>query len=153
MNSIGTLGKQSADIGRGMAAASAEASIVVPEPGSAPAQQAAAATSSDEAASRASSETARISQRAELSRAAAEELAAHLSEQFKVANYSLSFTVNEEIGQTVVRVIDPKTEEVIRQIPSEELVRIAEVLEQLQEQLGSNAESVQSTGILIQEQA
>jgi flagellar protein FlaG len=152
MNSIGTLGTQSADIGRGTAAASAEASIVVPEPGSAPAQET-AATPSGDAASRANSGTARMSQRAELSRAAAEELAANLNEQFKVANYSLSFTVHEEIGQTIVRVIDPKTEEVIRQIPSEELVRIAEVLDQLQEQLSGNAESLQSTGILIQEQA
>lgn len=37
----------------------------------------------------------------------------------------LSFSVNRETGDMVIRVIDSQTDEVIRQIPPEEFVRIA----------------------------
>lgn len=38
---------------------------------------------------------------------------------------SLQFSVDEELGRTVVKVLDSETEEVIRQIPSEEVLTIA----------------------------
>ncbi len=38
---------------------------------------------------------------------------------------ALQFSVDEESGDTVVKVIDAETKEVIRQIPSEELLAIA----------------------------
>ncbi len=41
---------------------------------------------------------------------------------------SLHFSVDEESGETVVRVVDTETQEVIRQIPSEELLAIADRL-------------------------
>jgi flagellar protein FlaG len=41
----------------------------------------------------------------------------------------LSFRVDEGSGRTVVRVVDPGSGEVIRQIPAEELLRIAAALE------------------------
>ena len=38
----------------------------------------------------------------------------------------LNFSVNEETGRTVIKVIDTETQETIRQIPSEEIVALAE---------------------------
>ncbi|OGT22444.1 MAG: hypothetical protein A2V90_09925 [Gammaproteobacteria bacterium RBG_16_57_12] len=38
---------------------------------------------------------------------------------------NLQFTVDKDTGRTVVRVIDAETDEVVRQIPSEELLAIA----------------------------
>ena len=37
----------------------------------------------------------------------------------------LEFSVDEELGRTVITVYDSKTEEVIRQIPSEEVIALA----------------------------
>lgn len=42
---------------------------------------------------------------------------------------NLQFSVDEETGRTVVKVIDPSTKEVIRQMPSEELLAIAKALD------------------------
>ncbi|MFV2055955.1 MAG: flagellar protein FlaG [Thiohalomonadales bacterium] len=39
---------------------------------------------------------------------------------------SLNFSVDEESGKTIVKVIDTETKETIRQIPSEEIVTMAE---------------------------
>jgi flagellar protein FlaG len=44
----------------------------------------------------------------------------------------LRFTIDEESGMRIVKVVDQATSEVIRQIPSEELVEIAKTLERLQ---------------------
>lgn len=44
----------------------------------------------------------------------------------------LHFSLDQETGRTIVRVIDSATNEVIRQIPSEELVAIAHALSRLQ---------------------
>lgn len=42
----------------------------------------------------------------------------------------LNFSVDQASGYSVVRVINPQTGEVIRQLPSEELLKIAEMFEQ-----------------------
>lgn len=42
----------------------------------------------------------------------------------------LQFEVNNELGQTVVRVVDQETQKVIRQIPDEVALRLAENLQQ-----------------------
>jgi flagellar protein FlaG len=44
----------------------------------------------------------------------------------------INFTVDEASGTRVVRVVDSATQEVIRQIPSEEVIRMAQVLDKLQ---------------------
>lgn len=44
----------------------------------------------------------------------------------------LHFSVDEESGETLVRVLDPESGEVIRQIPSEEVLSIARSLEKAQ---------------------
>jgi len=42
----------------------------------------------------------------------------------------LQFEVDSELGQTIVRVVDQKTQQVIRQIPDELALRLAEKLQQ-----------------------
>ncbi|MEW6313217.1 MAG: flagellar protein FlaG [Pseudomonadota bacterium] len=44
----------------------------------------------------------------------------------------LEFSVDEETDKTVVRVVDTQTNEVIRQMPSEEVLAIAKALDKLQ---------------------
>lgn len=46
-------------------------------------------------------------------------------------NNSLQFSIDDESGRTVVKVIDRQTEEVLRQIPSEEMLDIARALGKL----------------------
>lgn len=53
---------------------------------------------------------------------------------------NLQFSVDQESGKTVVRVVDEVTHEVIRQIPSEELIALSHALDRL-------------AGLLVQEKA
>lgn len=57
-----------------------------------------------------------------------EKLAENISNFVRSMNRDLTFRVDEASGHTVVTVIDGETEEVIRQIPSEEFLRMAEVI-------------------------
>lgn len=50
----------------------------------------------------------------------------------QVASNNLQFSIDDETGQTIVRVTDQKTGELIRQIPSEELVELAKSLDRMQ---------------------
>lgn len=45
---------------------------------------------------------------------------------------NLLFSIDEESGRTVVKVVDSTTKETIRQIPSEEILSIAKALDKLQ---------------------
>ncbi len=67
-----------------------------------------------------------------------------------VQNYQrqLAFSVNEETGITVVKVIDRETHEVIRQIPPEEVLAIAEQIQSILAKDGKGPE-----GVLVQEKA
>ena len=47
-----------------------------------------------------------------------------LNEFVQVIQRKLQFSVDEESGKTVVKVIDSETDEVIRQIPSEEILEM-----------------------------
>jgi flagellar protein FlaG len=44
----------------------------------------------------------------------------------------IEFTVDDSTGTTVVKVVDRATKQVVRQIPSEEMLKIAEALDHLQ---------------------
>lgn len=44
----------------------------------------------------------------------------------------ITFSIDEDTGSTVVKVIDRETKDVIRQIPSEEILTIAKALDRLQ---------------------
>ena len=46
-------------------------------------------------------------------------------------NNSLAFSVDKDSGKTIVKVIDKNTDEVIRQIPSEEMLAIAQALDKI----------------------
>lgn len=56
---------------------------------------------------------------------------------------SLSFSVDEASGRSIIKVVDQKTEQLIRQIPTEEVLRVAQDIKKLQEEMG------QSLGLLI----
>ena len=58
---------------------------------------------------------------------------------------SLQFEVDEELGVTIVRVIDKETDELIRQFPPEELINLSRRLKELNEQNTGNS------GILLRE--
>ena len=49
----------------------------------------------------------------------------------KPINSNLEFSVNDETGQLVVKIIDRATKEVIRQMPSEEMLSIAKTLDSI----------------------
>lgn len=45
---------------------------------------------------------------------------------------SLRFSIDEETGKTIIKVMDAHTEELIRQIPTEEAIEIARTLDKAQ---------------------
>ncbi|UCV12727.1 flagellar protein FlaG [Dechloromonas denitrificans] len=51
------------------------------------------------------------------------------------AGSQLEFSIDKESGESVVKVLDRQTKEVIRQIPSEEMLRIARGLDRYKEGL------------------
>ena len=55
-------------------------------------------------------------------------------------NREIQFSVHKETNQTIVKVVDRETDKVIRQLPSEEILKIAESLENF-------------SGMLLKEQA
>ena len=50
----------------------------------------------------------------------------------RLTSSNLEFSVDEDTGQTIVRVVDIETKDVIRQIPNEEALEIAKSLDNLQ---------------------
>lgn len=51
-----------------------------------------------------------------------QEKVAELNDYVQHLNRSLQFSVDEQSGQTVVRVVDAETKELVRQIPSQEVL-------------------------------
>lgn len=66
--------------------------------------------------------------RAEQVKAAVE----HVNKFVQTLSNDLKFTVDEDTGIQVVKVVDTKTKDVIRQFPSEEILAIAQALDKLQ---------------------
>jgi flagellar protein FlaG len=56
---------------------------------------------------------------------------------------SLSFSIDDVSGRSVIKVVDFETDELIKQIPSEELLKVAQDIKRLQDEMG------QSIGLLI----
>jgi len=50
----------------------------------------------------------------------------------KPINSSVEFSMDKDTGETVVKIVDTTTKEVIRQIPSEEMLSIAKALDKIQ---------------------
>lgn len=61
-------------------------------------------------------------------------------EAVKPVAQSLHFSLDQDTGRTVVKVMDTETNEMIRQIPSEDILKIAQAIDKLQ-------------GLLIKQQA
>jgi len=57
-----------------------------------------------------------------------EEAAAQIESFTQNIAQNLKFTIDEETGKTVVKILDTQTQEIIRQIPSEEAINIARAL-------------------------
>lgn len=66
-------------------------------------------------------------------------------------NRELQFSINRDIDETVVTVIDRNTGEMVRQIPSEEIVRLAERMSEMnaQQRQGTQPALDSATGILV----
>lgn len=87
---------------------------------------------------------------AEPSHESLQQALAEFEQQPAAQSRSLSFVVNQDTGRTIVSVFDRETDELIRQIPSEEIVRIAKALQDLREQSDSR---LGGSGLLLEEQA
>lgn len=68
-----------------------------------------------------------------------EEAVSRIREFVQPVNNNIKFLIDDEVEGTLVKVIDANSEEVIRQIPSEEAIRIAKSLDQLKGLLLYNA--------------
>jgi len=55
---------------------------------------------------------------------AVDQVVSSLNEMVQNLHRNLQFSVDEESGDTVIKVVDSETNEVVRQIPSEEIVRL-----------------------------
>src|SRR6185295_4702692 len=64
--------------------------------------------------------------------AAVTQAIASVKEVLKPVAGSLEFNVDQSSGRTIVRVVDQETHQLIRQIPSEEMVELSRVLERLE---------------------
>jgi flagellar protein FlaG len=73
-----------------------------------------------------------------------QEMVDKLNESQELSSRNLSFNVDQEAGRTVIKVLDSESGDVIRQIPSEELVELAK---RMQEQTESGSES--NSGVLL----
>jgi flagellar protein FlaG len=70
----------------------------------------------------------------------AQQAADALQEFVQPLNNTLQFSVDQDTGSTVVKVIDSETDKVIKQLPSEEAIALAKALDKLK-------------GLLIQQKA
>jgi flagellar protein FlaG len=52
-----------------------------------------------------------------------------MQDMVQMVSRDLNFSLDEESGEVVIKVIDSATEELVRQIPSEEALRVARALE------------------------
>ena len=64
-----------------------------------------------------------------VSREAVDRALKDIKEFVSVVAQNLQFTVDKETGKTIIKVTDASTKEVIRQIPSEEILAIAKALD------------------------
>lgn len=73
--------------------------------------------------------------REQAARQSAQELAqatSDISDYIQSVSRSLQISVDGDLGTTVIRVLDTQTEELVRQIPAEEVLRIARFLSEQQ---------------------
>jgi flagellar protein FlaG len=76
------------------------------------------------------SKAEKLENRNEAQREQLDEAVSQLNDFVQNVQRDLQFEVSDDLGQTIVRVVDQSTKEVIRQIPDEVAVRLAENLQQ-----------------------
>lgn len=76
------------------------------------------------------SKAERLQARNEAQREALDDAVSQLNDFVQSVQRDLQFEVDNDLGQTIVRVVDQETQEVIRQIPDEVALRLAEKLQQ-----------------------
>ncbi|WP_375191723.1 flagellar protein FlaG [Marinobacter sp.] len=79
---------------------------------------------------REASKAEKLQARSEVQREELDEAVSQLNDFVQNVQRDLQFEVDNELGQTIVRVVDQSTQEVIRQIPDEVALRLAENLQQ-----------------------
>lgn len=72
----------------------------------------------------------RLESRSEEQREQLNQAVSKLNDFVQTVQRDLQFEVDNNLGQTIVRVVDQETQEVIRQIPDEVALRLAENLQQ-----------------------
>ncbi len=82
----------------------------------------------------------------ERNRVQLEEAVANVESFLKVQNRDLAFTIDEDTNRSVVTVKDSQSGDVIRQIPSEEVLKLADRIQELQQDVGN------SVGVFINNQ-
>jgi len=80
----------------------------------------------------------------EVSKEQVKEVVEQLNNHAQAVNRDLHFSVDDESGKTVIKVINSETAELVRQIPSEEVLRLSKTI---QETIEGN------TGIIVQTSA
>ncbi|WP_336366993.1 flagellar protein FlaG [Marinobacter sp. C2H3] len=76
------------------------------------------------------SEAQKLETQAEDQRKQLDQAVSQLNDFVQNVQRDLQFEVDNELGQTVVKVVDQQTQEVIRQIPDEVALRLAKKLQQ-----------------------
>lgn len=73
-----------------------------------------------------------------------------VSKYIQGMNRQLNFSVEKDLGRTIIKIIDPSTEQVIKQIPSEEMINIAK---EISGYLESTSNTAGNEGVLLRERA
>ncbi len=76
------------------------------------------------------SKAERLQARSEAQREELDQAVSQLNDFVQTVQRDLQFEVDNELGQTIVKVVDQQTQEVIRQMPDEVALRLAEKLQQ-----------------------
>lgn len=106
----------------------------------APDARAARSTASNEAAQVLTEQSVAQTQKTEATREKLEEAVKQVNDFVQPFNNGLQFSLDDDTGKTIVKVIDKTTDEVIRQFPSEEMLGIAKAIDTMK-------------GLLIQQKA
>jgi flagellar protein FlaG len=83
-------------------------------------------------AAQAPSKAEKLQDRNEAQREQLDAAVSQLNDFVQTVQRDLQFEVNNDLGETIVRVVDQSTQEIIRQIPNEVAVRLAENLQQVE---------------------
>ncbi len=94
----------------------------------------------DSVAPQSSSQQTQSSSQPAISQEELREAVSELNTQIQAVQRDLSFTMDEASGKTVIKVLDSDSGEVIRQIPSEEMIAIATYFKEVRESAPEQSE-------------